>query len=67
MSWLFLFLGISSETLSHVALWAGLLIISVTLLSTVIYRQHLDYLTWLGITLIALGITIIYLSLGHSY
>ncbi len=108
MSWLFLFLGVVSEALSHVALkatdgfskplpsalvllghlaafmflgqamkgmpvgivhalWAGLAIITVTLLSTVVYRQHLDYTTWFGMALVAIGVAIINLSQGHSH
>jgi small multidrug resistance pump len=108
MSWVFLFLGVISEALSHVALkatdgfskplpsvlvllghlaafmflgqamkgmpvgivhalWAGLAIITVTLMSTVIYRQHLDYTTWLGMALVAIGVAIINLSQGHSH
>jgi small multidrug resistance pump len=108
MSWLFLFLGVVAEAMSHVALketdgftrpvpsalvllghlaafmflgqamkgmpvgivhalWAGLAIITVTLLSTVVYRQHLKLTTWLGMGLVAIGIGIINLSQGHSH
>ncbi|ARD46307.1 multidrug efflux SMR transporter [Colwellia sp. PAMC 21821] len=49
------------------ALWAGLAIITVTLLSTVIYRQHLDLTTWLGMALVAIGIAMINISQGHSH
>jgi small multidrug resistance pump len=49
------------------ALWAGLAIITVTLLSTVIYRQHLELTTWLGMGLVAIGIGMINLSQGHTH
>jgi small multidrug resistance pump len=49
------------------ALWAGLAIITVTLLSTVIYRQHLELTTWIGMGLVAIGIAMINLSNGHSH
>ncbi|KGJ94027.1 DMT family transporter [Colwellia psychrerythraea] len=49
------------------ALWAGLAIITVTLLSTVIYRQHLELTTWLGMGLVAIGVVMIHLSQGHSH
>ncbi|WP_415637895.1 DMT family transporter [Pseudoalteromonas distincta] len=49
------------------ALWAGLAIITVTLLSTVIYRQHLDLTTCLGMALVAIGIAMINISQGHSH
>ncbi|GAB2708548.1 DMT family transporter [Aliiglaciecola aliphaticivorans] len=108
MSWLFLFLGVAAEAISHVALketdgftkplpsllvllchlgafmflgqamknmpigivhalWAGLAIITVTLLSTVIYRQHLDLTTWFGMAFVAVGVAIINLSQGHAH
>ena len=108
MSWLFLFLGVAAEAMSHVllketdgftkplpsalvllghlaafmflgqamkempigivhALWAGLAIITVTLLSTVIYRQHMELTTWIGMVLVAIGIAVINLSQGHSH
>ncbi|MBB5189155.1 MULTISPECIES: DMT family transporter [Zhongshania] len=49
------------------ALWAGLAIMTVTLLSAVIYRQHLDLSTWLGMALVAAGVATINLSQGHSH
>lgn len=49
------------------AIWAGLAIITVTLLSTVIYRQHLELSTWLGMAFIAVGVAVINLSQGHSH
>ena len=53
MSWLFLFLGQAMKDMPvgivH-ALWARLAI--VTLLSTVIYRQHLDLTTWFGMAFV---------------
>jgi small multidrug resistance pump len=48
------------------ALWAGLAMITVTLLSTVIYRQHLDLTAWLGMALVACRAMII-LSQGHNH
>jgi small multidrug resistance pump len=49
------------------ALWAGLAIVTVSLLSSVIYRQHLDVSTWVGMTLVAVGVATINLSQGHSH
>jgi len=49
------------------ALWAGLAIVTVTLLSTIIYRQHLDLTTWIGMALVAIGVAVINLSQGHSH
>jgi small multidrug resistance pump len=48
------------------ALWAGLAMITVTLLSTVIYRQHLDLTAWLGMALVACR-AMINLSQGHNH
>lgn len=108
MSWVFLFLGVIAEAMSHVALkqtdgftrllpsivvllchlaafvflgqamkgmpvgivhamWAGLAIVTVTLLSTLVYKQHLELSTWLGMALVAIGIAMINLSQGHSH
>jgi small multidrug resistance pump len=49
------------------ALWAGLTIITVTLLSTIIYRQYIELTTWLGMGLVAIGIRMINLSQGQSH
>ena len=49
------------------ALWAGLAIVTVTLLSTVIYRQHLDLTAWFGMAFIAIGVAMINLSQGHNH
>jgi len=49
------------------ALWAGLAIVTVTLLSTVIYRQHLDLTTWFGMAFVAIGVAMINLAQGHSH
>jgi len=49
------------------ALWAGLAIVSVTLLSTIIYRQHLDLTTWAGMAFVAAGVVLINLSQGHAH
>lgn len=49
------------------ALWAGLAIVTVTVLSSVIYRQHLDLSTWIGMGLVAVGVATISLSQGHSH
>ncbi|MBO7927657.1 multidrug efflux SMR transporter [Pseudoalteromonas sp. K222D] len=108
MSWVFLFLGVIAEAMSHVALkqtdgftrllpsivvllghlaafvflgqamkgmpvgivhamWAGLAIVTVTLLSTLVYKQHLELSTWLGMALVAIGIAMINLPQGHSH
>ncbi|MGS0696002.1 DMT family transporter [Shewanella sp. 0m-4] len=108
MSWMFLFLGVVAEALSHVALkatdgfskplpaalvllghltafiflgqamkgmpvgvvhalWAGLAIVTVTLLSALFYRQHLDMTAWVGMALVAVGVMMINFSQGHSH
>jgi small multidrug resistance pump len=36
-------------------------------LSALIYRQHLDLTTWLGMGLVAVGIAMINLAQGHSH
>jgi small multidrug resistance pump len=66
----FMFLGQAMKGMPVVivhALWAGLAIITVTLLSTVVYRQDLELTTWLGMGLVAVGIGIINLSQGRSH
>lgn len=59
----FLFLGKAIKNLPvgvvH-ASWAGLAIILVTLMSNIIYKQHLDAKVWLG--MVVIGIAIINLS-----
>ncbi|MEH6531143.1 MAG: SMR family transporter [Photobacterium frigidiphilum] len=61
----FLFLGQAMKNLPvgvvH-ASWAGLAIILVTLMSNIIYKQHLDAKVWLGMVVIGIGIAIINLS-----
>ena len=49
------------------ALWAGLAIVAVTLMSTVLYRQHLSTTVWIGMLLIAGGVAMINLSNSHSH
>ncbi|ACA84676.1 MULTISPECIES: DMT family transporter [Shewanella] len=49
------------------ALWAGLAIVTVTLMSTLLYRQHLDTTAWIGMLLVAGGVMMINLSQGHSH
>lgn len=49
------------------ALWAGLAIVAVTLLSTLLYRQHLDATTWAGMALVAVGVVLINLAGSHSH
>lgn len=61
----FLFLGQAMKNLPvgvvH-ASWAGLAIILVTLMSNIIYKQHLDAKVWLGMVVIGVGVAIINLS-----
>ncbi|PSV49497.1 DMT family transporter [Photobacterium indicum] len=61
----FLFLGQAMKNLPvgvvH-ASWAGLAIVLVTLMSNIIYKQHLDAKVWLGMVVIGIGIAIINLS-----
>ncbi len=47
------------------ALWAGLAVLSVTLLSAIVYRQHVDATVWIGMVFVAIGIGMINLSHGH--
>ena len=49
------------------ALWAGLAIVTVTLLSALLYRQHLDATAWIGMLLVAAGVMLINVSQGHSH
>ncbi|WP_257982811.1 multidrug efflux SMR transporter [Shewanella sp. GutDb-MelDb] len=49
------------------ALWAGLAIVTVTLLSALFYRQHLDLTAWIGMGLVAAGVMMINFSQGHSH
>ncbi|MDR8526105.1 DMT family transporter [Shewanella fidelis] len=49
------------------ALWAGLAIVTVTLLSALFYRQHLDMTAWVGMALVAVGVMMINFSQGHSH
>ncbi|MCW8328399.1 multidrug efflux SMR transporter [Photobacterium sp. SDRW27] len=67
----FLFLGQAMKDLPvgvvH-ASWAGLAIVVVTAMSSLIYKQHLDTKVWLGMAVVALGIAIINLSgASHSH
>ncbi|WNC73393.1 multidrug efflux SMR transporter [Thalassotalea psychrophila] len=49
------------------ALWAGLAVMTVTILSTLIYRQHIEPTTWFGMAFVAIGVALINLSQGHSH
>lgn len=67
----FLFLGQAMKDLPvgivH-ASWAGLAIVVVTTMSSLIYKQHLDAKVWLGMVIVAIGIAIINLSgASHSH
>lgn len=66
----FLFLGQAMKDLPvgivH-SLWAGLAIVTVSLISTFVYRQHLDTTVWIGMLMIAGGVVLINLSQGHSH
>ncbi|MGF1684074.1 SMR family transporter [Photobacterium makurazakiensis] len=65
----FLFLGQAMKSLPvgivH-AMWAGMAIVIVTAMSSIIYKQHLDAKVWLGMIVVAIGIAIINLS-GASH
>ncbi|WP_286342743.1 multidrug efflux SMR transporter [Ferrimonas sp. YFM] len=108
MHWLFLFLGVAAEALSHVALkatdgfskpsaialvglghlcafvalsfamkgvpvgivhglWAALAILGVNLLSMLVYQEHLDLTTWIGMGLIVAGVLVVNLGQGHAH
>ncbi|MGR5151068.1 DMT family transporter [Photobacterium swingsii] len=67
----FLFLGQAMRSLPvgivH-AMWAGMAIVLVTAMSSIIYKQHLDAKVWLGMVVVAIGIAIINLSgAPHSH
>ncbi|ABV85599.1 DMT family transporter [Shewanella pealeana] len=49
------------------ALWAGLAIVSVTLISALFYREHLDMTAWIGMVLVAAGVMMINFSQGHAH
>ncbi|EAP92099.1 multidrug efflux transporter [Vibrio splendidus 12B01] len=49
------------------SLWAGLAIVTVSLISTFVYRQHLDTMVWIGMLFVAAGVVMINLSQGHSH
>ncbi|GAA4902496.1 multidrug efflux SMR transporter [Ferrimonas pelagia] len=49
------------------ALWAGLAIVLVSLMSTLLYRQHLEPSAWLSMAQIAAGVVLINLHGGHSH
>ncbi|MGF1724652.1 DMT family transporter [Photobacterium nomapromontoriensis] len=61
----FLFLGQAMKSLPvgivH-TLWAGLAIVAVTAMSSIIYKQHLDTKVWIGMAFVAVGIAIINLA-----
>ena len=61
----FLFLGKAVKNLPVgivYASWAGLAIILVTYMSSLVYKQHLDTKVWIGMLFIAAGIALINLS-----
>ena len=67
----FVFLGQAMKSLPvgivH-AVWAGLAIVTVTAMSGLIYKQHLDAKVWLGMVIVAIGIAIINLGgAAHSH
>ncbi|MCH1918969.1 multidrug efflux SMR transporter [Shewanella sp. A3A] len=66
----FLFLSLAMKgmpvAIAH-SLWAGLAIVTVSLMSTLLYQQHLDPMVWLGILLVVVGVMIINVSQGHSH
>jgi len=49
------------------ALWAGMAIIGVNLLSVAVYKEHLGLTTWLGMGFIVLGVVMVNLEHGHSH
>lgn len=49
------------------SLWAGLAILTVSLLSSFVYSQHLDTKVWIGMGLVAAGVMLINLSQGHAH
>ncbi|MGR5319678.1 DMT family transporter [Vibrio sp. PID17_43] len=49
------------------ALWAGVAIVSVTLIYHLVHRQHMDTNLWIGMALIAVGVMVINFSHGHAH
>ncbi|OLQ94437.1 quaternary ammonium transporter [Vibrio ponticus] len=49
------------------SLWAGLAIVAVSLISTFVYRQHLEPMVWGGIALVVVGVMMINFSQGHVH
>ncbi len=49
------------------SLWAGLAIVAISLISTFVYRQHLDPMVWSGIFFVVIGVAMINLSQGHVH
>lgn len=49
------------------SLWAGLAIVAVSLISTVVYRQHLEPIVWIGIIFVVIGVVLINFSQGHVH
>lgn len=49
------------------SLWAGLAILTVSLISSFVYSQHLDTKVWIGMGLVATGVMLINLSQGHAH
>ncbi|TMO67725.1 QacE family quaternary ammonium compound efflux SMR transporter [Pseudoalteromonas aurantia] len=66
----FLFLGQAMKGMPvgvvH-ALWAGLAIVTVSFISTFVYRQHLDTMVWAGMIFVAVGVVMINFSQGHAH
>ena len=49
------------------SLWAGLAILTVSLISSFVYSQHLDTKVWIGMGLVAASVMLINLSQGHAH
>jgi small multidrug resistance pump len=49
------------------ATWSGLGILSITLLSMMIYQQHLNWSTVLGLSLIIMGVVIVHIYQPVEY
>lgn len=48
-------------------LWAALAILGVNLLSLLVYQEHLDLTTWVGMGLIVAGVLVVNLGQSHAH
>lgn len=49
------------------ALWSGMVILAVCVLSSLVYSQRLDITMWIGVSFVAVGVMVILLAYTYSY